>query len=103
MVESSTSVDSVSVRPASRTFLEPNVPNPFHGSTTISYSLAEETEVLLTVHDFFYNRVVTLVAEPQPAGRYSVTFSPPETASGVYFYSLKTDSGIEWGRMVHIQ
>jgi len=100
---STMSIDSTAARPGARTFLEPNAPNPFHGSTTISYSLAEETQVLLTVHDFFYANVLTLVDETQPAGRYSVTFSPSDMPSGIYFYTLRTGKGMEWGRMVHIR
>ncbi len=95
----------VAVKPGTRTYLEPNAPNPFSGTTTIRYSLAEETHVLLTINDGRYDQVATLVDETQPAGRYVITFAANGLgiSSGVYFYTLTTSNGFEWGRMIYIE
>jgi hypothetical protein len=99
--------DSVAIRPGIRTFLEPNYPNPFPIATTIAYSLAEDSHVELTIYDFDFVEVVTLVDEDQTAGRHRVIFDTRElelrTASGIYFYELKTNQGIEQRRMIYMK
>jgi hypothetical protein len=93
-----------SIVPGSRTFLEPNAPNPFPGSTTIGYSLAEDGPVLLKVYDFFYREIETLVDANQTAGkRYVVTFIPRGLPSGMYFYELRTNRGRELKRMIYMK
>jgi hypothetical protein len=59
----SISGDSIGIQPGLQTFLEPNRPNPFSGSTDIFYPIGSETQVVLKVYDFFYHEVVTLVGE----------------------------------------
>lgn len=99
--------DSVDIRPGTRTFLEPNFPNPFPVTTTIAYSIAEDTRVELKVYDFDYVEVATLVDADQTVGRYRVIFDTRDlelrTASGVYFYELKTNQGIEQRRMIFMK
>ena len=96
--------DSIGVEPGQSTYLEPNVPNPFTLSTLIAYSLATETSVILTVYDFFYGEVTTLVNnKTQAPGRYEVSFTPASLASGMYFYTLRTREGIEQRRMLYIK
>lgn len=84
--------------------LEPNRPNPFAGSTVISYSLDAATHVELTIYDFFYRKIQTVVSMDQPAGRYSVEWPNAETTenppSGIYFCTLATDRGVEQLRMI---
>jgi len=93
--------------PGKRDFLEPNAPNPF-GSvspfTKISYSIAEDSHVLLKVYDFFYEEVETLVDSLQPAGYYTVTFNPRgRIPSGMYFYELRTERTRELRRMLYVK
>lgn len=97
--------DSVTFDTTSRHFaLEPNRPNPFAWFTTISYSLASDSHVELTVYDFFYRKVQIVVSKDQPAGRYSVTWPNNETTqnppSGMYFCTLVTNGGVEQLRML---
>jgi hypothetical protein len=99
--------DSVDISPGTRTFLEPNFPNPFPVTTTIAYSIAEDTRVQLKVYDFDYVEVATLVDADQLKGRHVVIFDTREldlrVASGVYFYELKTKQGIEQRRMIYMK
>lgn len=74
--------------------LDQNYPNPFNPTTTIQYTLPEETMVTLEVLDVLGRKVVTLVSRQQVAGVYAVRFdlrtSGVETLpGGVYFYRLQ--------------
>jgi len=79
--------------------LENNYPNPFNPSTTIRYSIpsvetlqATAQQVTLKIYDVLGKEVATLVNKEQKAGNYSVTFNASNFASGVYYYSIMTDS-----------
>ncbi|NOX18544.1 MAG: T9SS type A sorting domain-containing protein [Chlorobi bacterium] len=74
-----------------------NYPNPFNPSTTIKYSLAENSEVNLTIFNILGEKVATLVNERQSEGVYVERFSAAnaQLTSGTYIYRLliKTESG----------
>ena len=75
--------------------LFPCYPNPFNPTTTIRFSLAEESAVFLAVYDLRGRRVRNLVNEPRLPGTYTVVWDGTDdsgqiVASGVYLYSLET-------------
>jgi spore germination protein YaaH len=77
--------------------LEQNYPNPFNPSTTIKYKVpsnvkGETSNVKLVVFDVLGREVATLVNKEQQAGNYIVNFDASELRSGVYFYSLQSES-----------
>ena len=72
--------------------LAQNYPNPFNPSTSIKYSLAEQSPVSLKVYDILGNEVVALVNTTQGVGVHEVNFNASSLASGLYFYSLKAGS-----------
>jgi hypothetical protein len=69
--------------------LENNYPNPFNPETRISYSIPQNSFVLIKVYDMLGNEVARLVDEQQPAGRYEVVFDGSDLSSGVYLYTMK--------------
>ena len=74
--------------------LGPNYPNPFNASTTITYQLPSEQQVILSVWDLAGQLVRGLVQAPQTAGCYSVTWDGrngegSRTANGVYIYQIR--------------
>jgi len=68
-----------------------NYPNPFNPSTTIEFNLPVKEFVSLEVFNILGNKISTLINEEKSAGKHSIKFNP-ETASGVYFYVLRTPS-----------
>jgi hypothetical protein len=72
--------------------LEQNYPNPFNPSTTIKYSIPEQTHVLLRVYNSIGEVIETLVNVEQSSGVYTVGFNGGNLSSGVYFCQIQTDS-----------
>mgnify|MGYP000255309590 CR=1 FL=1 len=83
--------------------LEQNYPNPFNPSTTIKYSVKENTLVSLKVYDILGNEVVALVNKVQPAGKYIINFDASSLASGVYLYKLSAGSFIDTKKMIFLK
>ncbi len=76
-------------------FLNPNYPNPFNPSTTISFGLTNEGDVQLTIFNIQGKVVRQLVNEKRSAGTYYVTWNGKDekgtpVTTGLYFYRLKT-------------
>lgn len=74
--------------------LHQNYPNPFNPETAISYSLAKNSTVTLTVFNVMGQKIRTLIDTEQPAGRYTARWNGLnnrglKVASGVYFYRIQ--------------
>lgn len=82
--------------------LEQNAPNPFNGSTKISYSLNESSEVSLEVLDVLGNKLYTLANGSMSSGEFSTEFNSKGLQKGVYYYRLKAGSFIETKKMILI-
>lgn len=80
--------------------LEQNYPNPFNPSTTIKFSLPKTSDVKLQVIDVLGKVVETLVDEEVKAGNYKINFDASRLSSGVYYYTIKTNSFKESKRMI---
>ncbi len=71
-----------------------NYPNPFNPTTTINYSLKENTKVSLNIYNIKGQKVKQLVSEQLSAGQHSVVWNGKDdngksVSSGIYFYKLK--------------
>jgi len=80
--------------------LEQNYPNPFNPTTTINYSIPEAGNVELKVFDVLGNEVATLVNEEKTAGNYIANFNASSFASGIYIYTLRTNSFVQTKKMI---
>ncbi len=68
--------------------LDANVPNPFHGFTTINFSIPADQHATLTVFNSAGETVQVLKDEEMKAGKHSVTFNASDLPSGTYLYRL---------------
>jgi len=80
-----------------RNALVQNYPNPFNPVTTIRFSLAQRSHVVLAIYDVRGALVTTLVDEPRAAGEHKVEWggendSGVRVSSGMYFYRLVVGS-----------
>ena len=84
-------------------YLSNNFPNPFNPSTEISYQVPVSGHVTLTVYNALGKEIVTIVDEEKIAGIYYIKFSAVNLASGIYFYTLKTDEYVQTKKMILIK
>jgi photosystem II stability/assembly factor-like uncharacterized protein len=92
--------------------LEQNYPNPFNSTSKIKYEIANikngkfitgNDKIILKIFDVLGKEVATLVNEIQSPGIYEVTWNASQYPSGIYFYSLKTNSYKETKKMLLIK
>jgi hypothetical protein len=80
-----------------------NYPNPFNSSTTIRYSIPNQSKVIIKVFDILGKEIGILVNEEKPAGNYEIDFNASELPSGVYFYQLKAGDFVETKKMIPLK
>ena len=80
--------------------LHQNFPNPFNPTTTVSYHLAQSSDISLVVYNLNGQKVATLVRGLQNAGEHRVLFDAGNLSSGVYFYKLSAGSYSEIKKMI---
>ena len=98
-----TSVSAGNTAPTSTT-LRSSYPNPFNGSTLISYTLAAPGPVSLVVYNTLGQPVQTLVDKIQATGPYGVPWQPAEAlATGVYLYRLTTPDAVLTRRLALVR
>jgi hypothetical protein len=83
--------------------LKQNHPNPFNPTTSISFVMSETGMATLTVFDLAGREVSVLHDGLANAGENQVSFDGSALTSGVYFYSLETESQLETRKMVLVK
>ncbi len=94
--------------PVNITGLGGNYPNPFNPETTISYSLKENTDVIIEVFNLKGQKVRTLVNENKNRGHYTVLWNGKDdigkaVSSGIYYYRMKTINLEETRKMILVK
>ena len=74
-------------------------PNPFNPTTTIGYSVPQDTHITLSIYNGSGQLVSVLKDEYQQAGNHTVTWNATGLPSGLYFYILKADGFMETRKM----
>jgi hypothetical protein len=70
--------------------LSQNYPNPFNPTTTISFSIPNDTFVTLRVYNVLGKEIETLVNRQCQAGENKVKWNANGLPSGIYFYRFET-------------
>lgn len=86
-----TTIDTAADTPASVS-LNQNYPNPFNPATSIQFDLPQNQRVKLAVYDMLGREVAVLADGMRQAGFHEVSFNASDMASGIYIYSLETNS-----------
>jgi hypothetical protein len=73
--------------------LHQNYPNPFNPKTIIKYELQITTDIELSIYNNLGAKVAILVSGTQSSGHHQVEWDAVGFASGVYYYTLRTDAG----------
>jgi outer membrane protein assembly factor BamB len=85
--------------------ISPNSPNPFNGSTTITFSLPAECHVSFDIYDVLGRKIVTLENRFMPSGSHRITWKGTDDrgnplGSDVYLYRFRAGNFIRCGKMV---
>ena len=86
-----THVESQGVAEVLTSELAQNYPNPFNPTTTITYRVAQASNMRLVLHNVLGQEIATPVADFQPAGDYRFHLDGSGLPSGIYFYRLFAD------------
>ncbi len=81
--------------------LNQNIPNPFTSVTRISYTLKENTKVLMQVRDINGYLIATLFNDTLPEGSHTLDWIPVARQAGVYYLVLNTGNIIQVKKMVY--
>ena len=80
--------------------LKQNYPNPFNPTTTISFSIPQTGEVVLTVYNALGELVKTIAKGFLEQGEYSFSFNAEGLTSGIYIYRLRISETILTRKML---
>ena len=88
--------------------LNQNYPNPFNPTTTLSYQLAKNSDVLLTIYNQTGQKVRTLVQEKQGSGFQSINWdgrddAGQQSSSGIYLYRLQVDNQVQTRKLMLVK
>ncbi len=80
----------------SKSILHRNYPNPFNPSTTISFSIPEQSKIQIMIYNIKGQKVKSVTNESFEKGNHSVVWngvddSGRNVSSGVYFYNLNVN------------
>jgi len=83
-------------------------PNPFNPRTTISFTLAHEQSVSLSIVDLQGRHITTLASGTLAAGEHSILWGGRNTASepvasGTYLVLLRSESGSQVTKLTLLQ
>jgi len=67
-----------------------NEPNPFTGSTKITYTVSKSSKIEINISDIYGKKITNLVNEQMPAGIYNINWDASAYSAGVYFCTMKS-------------
>ncbi len=68
--------------------LEQNYPNPFNPTTTIQFSIPEDSKVSINIYNLLGEWISEVVSNNFNAGTHKIAFNAQDLTSGLYFYKI---------------
>jgi hypothetical protein len=101
---STVGVNNISTTVPDKFSLKQNYPNPFNPTTSIRFDVTKASRMTLNIYDASGKLVLTLINnEVVPTGTNEVVFDAAKLSSGVYFYTLSSDSFRETKKMMLVK
>lgn len=94
-----TSVNNHDIRPLGFA-LDQNYPNPFNATTTMKYTLPDDSHVTISIYDLLGRKVQTVIDDNIQSGQHTLSVDMSAEPSGVYFLRLRTEKQVITQRMV---
>ena len=95
-----TSVDEKSLYLPDQCLLDQNYPNPFNPSTTIQFSIPEQSFVKIEIFNSLGEMVSTLVSEELNTGNYKTEWTAMGLPSGVYYCTMVANGFLQTRKLV---
>ncbi len=83
--------------------LSQNYPNPFNPSTTIRFSLPQQTQLKINLYNMLGEIVTTLAEGIYEAGYHKVILNGFNLSSGTYVYRLESNNFVQVKKMILIK
>ncbi len=101
---SALSNDNYSV-PSTHLFYMSNFPNPFNPTTTISFSILDESNVEISIYNMKGQKVKQLINDHLSSGQHTIEWNGTDgnnksVASGIYFYKISTGKSSAMKKML---
>jgi hypothetical protein len=80
--------------------LSQNYPNPFNPSTTIRFSLPDETYLKINIYNTLGEHIETIAEGTYKSGNYKVNFDAGNLSSGAYIYRIESDAFVKVKKMI---
>jgi len=77
-----------------------NIPNPFHSTTDIRFSLKNPSLATLKIYNLIGQEVETLIDEKLNAGTYNAEWTPKNIPGGLYFCRLEAGTFTEMKKII---
>ena len=77
-------------------------PNPLKSTTLIQYTLRQNSPVIIKILDLTGQEIITLVNEIQQKGEQHIIFNTGDLSAGIYFCTLKTNSGMQTKKIIKL-
>ena len=95
-----TSIDNENTNIPNGFSLSQNYPNPFNPTTKINFTIPVAGRTELTIYNMLGQKVATVVDKELSAGTYQYNFNANDLSSGLYFYTLQSNSKMETKKML---
>jgi len=77
-----------------------NYPNPFSGSTTVSYILKQDATVEISIVDLLGNLVAIVDSGSKSSGNHATVWNADDVAKGMYLLQLKVNNQVSTKKMI---